>query len=66
MQQEELRKAENLVTRQAQFEGYPAEMVTLERNKVLPIERQKFIDRPSPPYDGTPFTDAEGILRLKQ
>lgn len=66
LQQDELSRAENLVLRQAQFEGYPAEMVTIERNKVLPFNRQKFIEKPSPLHDGTPYIDAEGILRLKQ
>lgn len=65
LQQVELRRAETLIFRQAQFEGYPSEMVTLERNKVLPIDKQKFIEKPSPLHDGTPYLDADSILRMK-
>lgn len=39
LSQDELRKAEQLIFRQAQFEGYPTETVTLERNKILPIDK---------------------------
>lgn len=63
--QEELRRAENLIIRQAQFEGYPSEMVTLERNKSLPVSKKKFIDKASPLHDGTPYLDADSTLRLK-
>ncbi|XP_037048500.1 uncharacterized protein LOC119082957 [Bradysia coprophila] len=66
LKQEELRKAENLIIRQAQFEGYPTEMVTLLRNEILPIEQQKCIEKPSLLYESTPFLDADKILRMKE
>lgn len=65
LSQEELIKAENLIFRQAQFESYPSEMVTLERNKSLPVEKRKFIEKPSPLFDGSPYLDADGVLRMK-
>ncbi|KAJ6649406.1 hypothetical protein Bhyg_04640, partial [Pseudolycoriella hygida] len=65
LSQQELRSAENLIFRQAQFEGYPAEMVILERNKILPVARQRFIEKPSPLHDTTPYLDADNVLRMK-
>lgn len=58
LSQQELRSAEMLIFRQAQFEGYPAEMVILERNKSLPVARKRFIERPSPLHEGTLYIDA--------
>lgn len=65
LSQGEIEKAENLIFHQAQFEGYPSEMVILERNKTLPISRQQIIEKPSSLYDGTHYLDSEGVLRMK-
>lgn len=65
LSQNEIRRAENNLFRQAQFEGFPAEMVTLTRNESLPLNKRKFIEKPSPLYDGTPFLDGNGVLRMR-
>ena len=40
-------------------------MVTLIRNESLPRDKQKFIEKPSPLYDGSPFLDGKKILRMR-
>ena len=65
LDQDELTKAEDHLFRQAQFEGYPSEMVILLHNKSLPVDKQKRIEKPSPLFDGTPYLDADGILRMR-
>lgn len=65
LSQKEITEAENVIFRQAQFEGYPSEMVILEPNKSTPLKDHKFIEKPSPLYDGSPYLDADGILRMR-
>ncbi len=65
LNQEELTRAEILLFSQAQFEGFPSEMVTLIRNESLPVDKKKFIEKPSPLYDGTPFLDGDRIMRMR-
>lgn len=65
LSQEEIAKAENAIFRQARFEGFASEMVILEQNKSLPVSQHKFIEKPSPLHDGSPYLDAHGVFRMK-
>lgn len=62
---EELDKSQNLIFRQAQYENYPDEMVTLERNKILPEAKRNPIHKSSSLVNYLPYLDESDILRVQ-
>lgn len=61
----ELVKSRNLIFRQAEYENYADEMVTLERNKVLPEDKQKQIHKSSSLINCLPYLDESNVLRVQ-
>jgi hypothetical protein len=65
LSQEELSLARNTIIRQAQFDEYPEEIVTLILNKDRQHDQQKFIAKSSSIYLCSPYLDENGILRIR-
>lgn len=61
--QEELLTAETSLYRQAQWEGFTDEMITLRRNSEKP-QSTKQINKSSSIYDCLPYLDEHGLLRV--
>ncbi|XP_058828346.1 uncharacterized protein LOC131688193 [Topomyia yanbarensis] len=59
----ELRQAENLLWRLAQFEVYPDEYCVLEFNKSNPEKEKRRIEKYSL-YEQSPYMDDEGVIRM--
>ncbi|XP_062713565.1 uncharacterized protein LOC134290436 [Aedes albopictus] len=62
--QEELQKAECLIWRQAQMQGYPDEYSVLTYNKEYPDKEPGQINKTSPLYKMTPVLDEDGVMRM--
>lgn len=62
---DELVQAQNIIYRQAQFEGFPDEMVTLELNKTLYEKNRRQIPNSSALISCSPYLDEFGVLRVR-
>lgn len=62
---EELVQSRNLIYRQAQFEGFPEEMVILELNKILDVKDRRVIPKSSSLISCSPYLDEFGVLRVR-
>lgn len=60
---DELKRAEILLFRQAQFQDFTEEMVLLLRNQQLPKHQQKYVPKSSPLYKLSPYLDESGLIR---
>lgn len=62
---DELVQAQNIIYRQAQFEGFPEEMVILELNKTLEPKYRRVIPKSSSLISCSPYLDEVGVLRMR-
>lgn len=65
LNREELVAARNVIFRQAQFESFPDEMVTLTLNKNRDTKDQITIQKSSSLISYSPYLDELGVLRLR-
>ncbi|XP_049300629.1 uncharacterized protein LOC125774511 [Anopheles funestus] len=65
LQQHEYEKAEKLLVRSAQAEGFIDEIKVLMKNKRLPSSEWFSLDKCSPIYKLCPMLDDDGILRME-
>lgn len=63
--QAELVMARNIIIRQAQFDEFPEEIVTLTLNKNVAPDQQKSILKTSPIYLCSPYLDDDCIMRIR-
>ncbi|XP_062541286.1 uncharacterized protein LOC134209312 [Armigeres subalbatus] len=61
---EELQKAESLLIREAQWQGFPDEIMVLKRNASKPVDEQTSLMKSSSIYQLCPFLDERNILRV--
>lgn len=62
---DELIWSREFIFKQAQFECFPEEMVTLARNEVVPEPKRRDIRKSSPLYSLSPILDENGLMRLR-
>ena len=62
--QDELRKAETILIRQAQQQAYPVELAVLIHNRTISQVEQTYVDKSSSLYWLTPLIDAADVLRV--
>ncbi|XP_055590040.1 uncharacterized protein LOC129752222 [Uranotaenia lowii] len=65
LRQEEYFMAENCLWRMAQQEEYADEIALLSRNRKVPKDQQRQLERSSNLYDKSPFLDEFGVLRVE-
>ncbi|XP_062704139.1 uncharacterized protein LOC134286530 [Aedes albopictus] len=61
---EELRKAESLLIRDAQWQCFPDELMVLQRNSLKPATEQTPLEKSSAIFQLCPILDDQGILRV--
>ncbi|XP_055633089.1 uncharacterized protein LOC129773502 [Toxorhynchites rutilus septentrionalis] len=64
LNQDELRKAESEIFKQIQQEAYGDEIITLIRNKQLPMEQQLGLEKTSKLRKLSPFLDKHSVIRM--
>lgn len=65
LSRDELVYAQNVIYKQAQFEGFLEEMVILELNKTLDVKNQRNIPKSSSLINCSPYLDDSGVLRVR-
>ncbi|XP_062704047.1 uncharacterized protein LOC134286450 [Aedes albopictus] len=62
---EELQRAEQTVIKQAQFEAFGDEVITMQNNQTLPVDQRQRLESSSKLYKLSPFLDNQGVVRME-
>ncbi|XP_062539161.1 uncharacterized protein LOC134207463 [Armigeres subalbatus] len=62
---EELQRAEETIIKQAQFEAFADEVITMQNNQSLPEDQRQRLESTSKLYKLSPFLDNRGVVRME-